>query len=187
MEATYTYTPGYRFKFEGDITTKTMVELIDSLEAQFGEGFRFVPEAITEGGLELVAWPGAHIDGAYKAMRFRVSSGAGEWPWITNATLSQWRTQGASVIWEPLGGKRTVEGTLFYKAFTGAPCWTRAELEKVKAAFALAGVKCTGAIPSAKSLRSVGKLGEPAKKRARDDEKEEEVEKQPNKKSRKDA
>jgi hypothetical protein len=122
----------------------------------------------------MVAWPGAHVHGAYKTIRIRVDPGIkGSWPWITKTTLGEWRTSAPATIWHNDDNKIT--GGLVYKAFFGAPCWTRAELQKVKAAFAEVGIQCTGAIPGAKSLAQMGPdyLGI---KRARNDDAEEEEE-----------
>lgn len=162
----YRCTDLYAFKLaiEPEVTTKHIVALVDALHAAFGQGYVFVPEPITEGGLKLVSWPGHHVHGAYKTIRLRMFDAQGEWPRINDATLAEWRNLPAETIWgpSPTNQKHQVKGTLGFKAFYGAPCWTPAELALIQTAFITAGFTCTGKIPSAAALSTPNEtLGAP--------------------------
>lgn len=156
-----TYTPGFKFKHTADITTHTIVNLCIALENEFGDGYLFVPEAITEGGIEVADWPGRRSDEEYKTFRFSQQEGEfGCWPSFTEtptATLTAWWTDDARVIF-PLDRekKNSARGSLL-KSFYGAPVWTVAELRKVAAAFEAVGLDCVrSTIPGARKLSEEG-------------------------------
>lgn len=121
------------------ITTKHIVTFIDELSRSFGGGYVFRPEPISEGGVEMINWPGK-IAGAYKTVRFHFQAHGG-WPQIDgDGVLEKWRREQAVVIWHNSGAFR---GSLFIKAFDGAPCWTKAEINIVLEALRTIGFKCT--------------------------------------------
>lgn len=156
----FTYTYGFNIKTDSVITTKMFVSIIDHLQGDFGAGYRFTPEAITEGGILFVDWPGRR-EGEYKTLRICLH-GSGDWPWVSDLTLDEWRTGPEVVLWRiDRDLNRFLEGGTFLKAFYGAPCWTPVELRRFRDAFLAAGVKCLKKIPSAKKLRAVGELGRP--------------------------
>lgn len=153
----YTLASGYHISHQGPITSKTIVALIDALESVFGEGHRFVPESAAEGGLLWAGRPGQDIARGYKSVRFHLQEGT--WPWIGPDILDEWRTaEEGLVIWKPPHLKTRVEGSLFYKAFAGAPCWTQEEILLLKEAFAKVDILCTGKLPTVKELCSKGSL-----------------------------
>jgi len=51
------YESGIIWNSSVPITTKTMVRLIEELNKLFGEGYEFVPEAISGGGILMKNWP----------------------------------------------------------------------------------------------------------------------------------
>jgi hypothetical protein len=135
-EDTYDYANGPTFTRRMDVTTDTIVQLVDQLTERFGSEYKFVPEAVVEGGILMESWPGKGA-GAYKTFRFHVpESPLAAWPRIEPGTLDGWRLEEdvpPEVIWpvrvtERFG--RAVEMRLFMKA-CNAPRWTKKELRLV--------------------------------------------------------
>jgi len=151
---TYTYFAGPNIRVSRNITTKTMVNLIDALCERFGPGYSFALEPISEGGIQMTS-----VEHGFKTFRFNLNN-YGEWPSINGATtLQSWRdNEHATVIWNARDA--VMRGGLFLKAFHGAPCWTRDELNKVASALASVGITClkTG-WPSDSKLQKSGDLG----------------------------
>lgn len=162
-EGHYTYCEGPQFKSGFSITTKTIVDLVHALGKRFGKGYEFNLEPISEGGIQMISWPGKEYAHAYKTMRFHVDGG--RWPWITEHSLNEWQNNTPVVIWKlpPAEFKKKQEpvvGELFFKAFNGAPCWTFEEVALIVDAFESTGFKCPKShIPKRKNLQSYGKLG----------------------------
>jgi hypothetical protein len=163
---TFTYSPGPKLEFPGDITTKTIVQLADGLHKQFPD-CKFEPELICEGGLVMTTWKHKpEGENQYKTMRFHFSNGAqGRWCWLEPGVdyISKWRQDPAQVIFSPLNSARMrskVEGSLFLKAFYGAPCWNIDELRRVKQVFEDVGFNVTR-MPTARALCAHGDLGTP--------------------------
>lgn len=63
-----THCSGFDLKVEKTITNKDIVTLCESLELLFGEGYKSIPERISEGGIIMKDWPGKE-DRQYKTMR----------------------------------------------------------------------------------------------------------------------
>src|SRR5512133_2088944 len=95
-ELAYTYATGFTASLPPSkpFTTRDCVALIDSLEDAFAKigktRYRFFPEPITEGGLQL-DWPGRQ-PGEYKCMRFAGRHG-GEWPGVNPRTRWEWEEE----------------------------------------------------------------------------------------------
>jgi len=153
----YTYCPGPSIRAANNITTKTMVSLIDALCERFGPGSSFALEPISEGGIQMTS-----IERGFKTFRFNFQpyGNYGKWPFIDGqTTLQSWRDdENAAIIWNGRGN--VMKGDLFLKAFYGAPCWTRDELTKVASALASVGITCpTTGWPSNRKLQKRGDLG----------------------------
>ena len=126
----YTYCDGPTYKIHDKLTRKDIILVIDALNEIFGQGWNFQLEPITEGGIEVVQWPGKPKH-AFKTLRFIHDKI--QWPWITSLSAAEWRESDKVVL----------EGCVFdtyLKAFFGAPCWSVRELEKWNRAWARVGV-----------------------------------------------
>ena len=115
---------------KGVILTKGLiVDVIDQLHSKFGKDeYEFVPEAITEGGIEWRCWPGKPSEvgeddiSQYKTIRFR--SNRGNWSFVDAETvMSDWR-QNPTIIYEDSSCIYTV-----LKSQQGAPEWTVEEVD----------------------------------------------------------
>lgn len=99
-EETYEYL--LTFKFRTPLTGSAFARICDDLDEEFGEGYHFVPEPISEGGIQMVRWPGKIDDKAYKTVRFQSAGGGGHcWPRISSnpdETLGEWRTNFSVVL-----------------------------------------------------------------------------------------
>jgi hypothetical protein len=114
-----TYTQGPCFK-SGCLTTKTIVEICQDLETHFGEGYRFRPEAVSEGGIIWDDFPGK-TGNMYKTCRFGIYQP--KWPWITPTTFQEWQdTEDKQIC-------NMKNNHCFLKAFDNAPAWTMREVE----------------------------------------------------------
>jgi len=168
----YTLTPGFVLKYDVDyqyITTHLIVRVCTQLEKSFGEGYSFVPEAITEGGILMLSWPGC-TKGQYKSIRFHRYRGTGSWPWLAHASdliknRHSWATKDAVIIWSAdtgpyANGRKSQRLVLqtYLKAMYGAPCWTKAEVRKLADAFESEGFTCTR-VKSVKQLKKVDPHG----------------------------
>jgi hypothetical protein len=121
-----TYTNGFDFELNNELTKDGMIEVCRALEMHFGDGNVFVPEGITDGFILWADWPGK-IDGtAYKCMRHsRSDSGARAWPWVAADAMTTW--VGSEEVALAAGKYST-----FLKAFNTAPAWTVNELQTIK-------------------------------------------------------
>lgn len=159
----YTCCGGPWFTFPYSITTKTIVDFVYALRARFGKGYEFRIEPITEGGIQMMSWPGKEHARAYKTMRFHIQRG--KWPFIEDNTFGQWENSPPILLW-PLPPKeakkkqKPVDGELYFKAFSGAPCWTPDEVSLVVSATESVGFKCPKShIPKKTNLTAYGDLG----------------------------
>ena len=165
-----TYTSGYDLTVTRDITCNDISLMCTDLDAKFNDHFgsheyRFVPEAITEGGILMWKWPGKKEDGKsmYKTMRITFRKG---WPWIyhnNDCCVEKWlgddtvirRDQtdlhlGPGIPLFPRENSRPIN--TFLKAFHGAPSWTVEELQLFEACFAKIGMVRKGRYPKKSSL-----------------------------------
>jgi len=150
----YTYTLGPVVVFHRAFTTNDVVRLCDELTASFGPGHVFDPEAITEGGIIMRAWPGK-ARGQYKTFRFSLRGTPVLWPLIDEGTLDRWRLLPPKVVYSK--GLQP----LFLKAFHGAPCWTTEELRILRGCFERIGFRVRGRPRGSGRLVQVGELGDP--------------------------
>lgn len=157
---TYCEGPSFVTHTKG-LTTKDVVALCVHLNHAFGEGYEFVPEPITEGGILMKNWPEKQQK-QYKTIRFGVdrNSGGSGWPWIREDTFEKWKSDEkdnllfastASISSKANASMEMKMGT-FLKAFNGAPVWTIEELAKVEECFAKIGFRRSGKRPAKKSL-----------------------------------
>lgn len=150
-----TCTEGPTIKVTNYITRMDFVELCRNLTKEFGEGHKFIPEAITEGGIRWETWPGDDMNSrTYKSMRIRVNNYYGsngvvcKWPNITTSTvMSDWESDDTILI-RPSKTKRL---DTFLKAYRGAPVWTLEELRKFKKCLKQFGLEM-GKMPNKKDL-----------------------------------
>lgn len=156
-----TYAEGPQLIFTNGLSKRQFAALCHSLAERFsstGGTYRFEPERITEGGLEMIDFPGKRGD-MLKTMRMHMYTKKGrfsggefiKWPWIEDDmdVLTEWTASPDTGILIPSGA--TADTTL--KAFKGAPVWTVIELGLVRQVMANYGVRCKK-MPSAKILSS---------------------------------
>lgn len=174
----YTCCFGPGFSSEVPITTGTIVRLVEALQRHFGPGYEFRPEPITEGGIQMTAWPGKHDPSAYKTVRFHVESnckGHGSWPWIDEGTWREWCENVHLGLETPIwylssaanmqrGKKKKRASKLiidtFLKAFHGAPCWTPESIGLLINAMEAVGLtRRRSRLPKKKDLKTIGDLG----------------------------
>lgn len=154
------------------LTTKHIVQLLDSAHKLFGHGYQFEPERINEGGIRMTKWPDytstmAKYPHAYKTMRLGIHG----WPWIPcsqhKTIVDKWR-DGEAISFTPMHIQTGTGPTYhtFLKAFRGAPCWTLKELALWKQAFeslilrlGSGGVKVID-MPKAKDLETYARPSE---------------------------
>ena len=130
-----TYTHGFRFELKEPVTKDGMVKICRSLEERFGEGNVFEPEAIGDGFIKWVDWPGKYGERPYKCMRqFGDGSIGCKWPWVPSDVMTTW-VGNDEIALEP--GKFVT----FLKAFRTAPGWTDAELHIFKECLEEGGFK----------------------------------------------
>eukprot|EP01083_Nonionella_stella_P226602 804593_1 len=135
-----TYTSGFTLKSTKDISKNDIYELCISLNTNFGKGYGFLPEPISEGGIEMVSWPDKEAK-MYKSMRIGIkyNGNKGKWPWANiNTVMQQW--QGNQEI---IFAKNQSMST-FLKAFHNAPSWTIQELELFESSFRSIGYERKG-------------------------------------------
>jgi len=169
-----TYTSGYDLTATRDITCNDIALMCTDLDAKFNDYFssdqyRFVPEAITEGGILMWKWPGKiehgddHRRSMYKTMRITFRRG---WPWIRhdydcrvekwlgdNTVICRGQTDlhldGGIPLYSTGNSRLT---NTFLKAFHGAPSWTGEELQLFEACLAKIGMVRKGRYPTKSSL-----------------------------------
>lgn len=127
---------------------KDIALLCKDLEQAFGDGYKFEPERICEGGILMKSWPGK-TEGMYKTMRIAFKN-EGRWPWIKSNDPIEEFLSGEKMLYP---SKKEV--STFLKAFHNAPPWTREELEIFARCLLQNGLKVKGKYPSKKSLREI--------------------------------
>lgn len=160
-----TYTSGYYLILSRDITNKDIASICRDLNTAFNvDGiteYAFAPEPISEGGIEMVSWPGKTGD-EYKTMRIHFSS-CGNWPFIerNNAVefMDNLETQVIGLKTTNMRNKgRLAPGnpiSTCLKAFDGAPVWTVEELDIFAKVFEQYGITCSGKIkPSSLTIHN---------------------------------
>lgn len=149
-----TYTSGYHLKIMRNITKKDIVVLCDDLNKTFGDGYDFRPEAINEGGILFHDFPGKSGN-MYKTIRF--SSGrTPRWPIINQqSVMDDWKENDTQIFVSNnfYEERYATKISTFLKAFHGAPCWTKSELEKFEKCFESVGFKKYGKYPTTKNLK----------------------------------
>lgn len=136
-----TYGSGARLRPTRDLTQRDLILMTDRLSEVFGSGWKFEPEAITEGGIIISQWP-FKTPAMYKTFRFSAYSDSvlwKEWPWVQIDYRTEWLASNTVIFnRDPIYPKPRVYrqwiGTCL-KAFDGAPAWTREELIKVENVF----------------------------------------------------
>ena len=112
--------PVYTPSPEG-FTFEDVERTIAALNAEM-PGHTFMTEPITEGGIQLIEWPGKKPKG-YKSLRL----GIGNWPWLPrppDAEAHNLKLESCTV--------HPDEFCTVLKAFDGAPGWTPQELSAIK-------------------------------------------------------
>ena len=119
--ATYKWGPKYNASPAG-FTFKDVEDTTVELNETMPPGYKFAAEPISEGGIEMIDWPGKTK--GYKSIRL----GIGNWPWLTDGTPS------VSDVTLERRYTNLPEGqfSTFLKALDGAPSWKARELDIVK-------------------------------------------------------
>lgn len=133
-----TYQSGFQMTFGKNLTRQQYVQICEKLSGVFNDfygasEFRFEPEPITEGGLQMTAFPNKSTQ-MFKTMRHRHA--AKKWPWINKTVLEDWKHDN-TVLFEK--GEKI---ETFLKALQNAPAWTRQELELMAECFKDFGIVC---------------------------------------------
>src|SRR5688500_13439555 len=143
---TYSILGSFMTSVNEDFTTRTAARWCNELAERLGPGHVVVPEPIFEGGLLILEWPGSQ-PAHYKAVRFQEffskrtgqpSPGHWKWPWVESpltAVVDSWHAQPPTTI-----GTAGTTRSFCFKAFDGAPVWTRAELKALKEAGEVLGL-----------------------------------------------
>ena len=118
--ATYKEGPKYNASPDGFIF-EDVVKTCAKLE-ELMPGCKFAPEAIREGGIEMIDWPGKTK--GYKSIRLGIEN----WPWLTDGTPN------VSGVKLEQRYKNLPEGQFatYLKAFDGAPGWKKDEIDTVR-------------------------------------------------------
>lgn len=142
----YTYTPGPSFQVpEGGLSKNDFHTILVKLHALFGSEYTFRYEPISEGGFEMIRWPGKKIGEGYKSIRFVENDEVGRWPYIDGTEFWQGMTY---IVFKGPFLLHT-----FLKAYRGAPCWGKDEVDKVCQAF---GLRATFPKDFVKTLKKEG-------------------------------
>jgi len=144
-----TYCDGPTFSSDKSLTTKDMCQLCRSLNKKFGDDYKFVPESVPEGGIQMAWWYGKKGN-EYKTMRF-LAHDCGTWPSISNNILAKWKENEEEIIFESKPPEKLVIRTIL-KAFNDAPSWTLDELHIIEKCFNEIGFDLQGKMPLKKSL-----------------------------------
>lgn len=134
--------PGFLLRPTRNITQREIILITDRLGEVFGPGWKFEPEAITEGGIIITQWPGKTSE-MYKTLRFSLVFNSeplrNKWPIVKPVYREEW-LQGTALIFkaDPTYPHRRFLsewiGTRL-KAFWDAPKWTRTDLMKFEVVF----------------------------------------------------
>lgn len=156
-----TSTYGPELKVTENLTHKDFIELCKLLTVEFGEGYEFIPEGISEGGILWKKWPGYETK-HYKTMRVPVNRHAGDplekcgssktcrWPYIHERTVMvDWESDESILVYKSKQNRIYT----YLKAYHGAPAWTVDELNKFKKCFKQFGIHCYR-IPSKTKLKN---------------------------------
>ena len=119
-----TYTSGFNYKISQNITKNDIMILCDNLSKEFGEGYDFEPEGITEGGIKMTNWPNKQEE-MYKSLRLCYNR---NWPYIKD--IKNWKENNDIVFI-----KNNEKYNTFLKAFDNSPKWTRKELKNFQKCF----------------------------------------------------
>jgi hypothetical protein len=130
----YTYTSIGDWCCARAFTTHDAASICLEFAQRLGPGHVIIPEAIREGGLLWLEWPGKQA-GQYKTARFAVGGPMGNWQWPRiqhpdRADRVQDWLAAPPVAISPEYGVES--GAFFLKAFYGAPVWTLAELQHLE-------------------------------------------------------
>jgi hypothetical protein len=111
-------------------------------QALLGDGYVLQLEAISEGGIRFVDWPGKQAYG-YKSVRFlslaaRTSNGktTKSWPWLRDGEVAGTAEYVASVAASTFGPDDINKFYTVLKAFYGAPVFTTTEIQAVMSSLA---------------------------------------------------
>jgi hypothetical protein len=116
-----TYCAGFNFKPLTSVTKSDLIHITDRLGDVFGKGWKFEPEAITEGGIIVKEWPGK-TPSMYKSMRFRLG-GIRKWSWppVLDEHRMEWEHSN-EIVWPALSNRPRKDWCRTYiKAFDYAP------------------------------------------------------------------
>ncbi len=122
-EGAMTYCYGFRMRMGRDVTFGDMRRTCRSLNAMFGPGHEFVPEAITEGGIEWISWPGKTA-GMYKTLRLHCAEH--DYPTLYEPGGVDVADEHVAYLLAKEKSARRMRTVL--KALEGEPVWTLKEL-----------------------------------------------------------
>lgn len=165
-----TYTRGPAYYVTRSVTDKDLVEVCrllgDAFCQRYGRRYAFRPEAISEGGIEWLEWPGKQDD-QYKSMRLRFH----QYPQVdkingptelllhcippetdhTIEAISKARLRRHCVAQRRMERMQRSKLASFLKAFGNAPAWTIEELDLFASCFGHVGI-LVKRVPKASSL-----------------------------------
>lgn len=130
-----TYTNGFHLTFTADVTKSEFVYICDDIST-LHEDYYAVPEAIPEGGIQLMN--DNCLNGKYKSMSFQFDNPFFKWPRIYSTNVMDMWFDSEDVIIQS-----GLQADTFLKAFFGAPVWDMSELDSIAATFAEFGIECT--------------------------------------------
>ncbi len=128
-----TYDHGFEFDVQTPITKDGIVKICRSLEARFGPGNVFEPEAITDGFIAWKNWPerNEEVD-AYKCIRCSPINTCGargqqsnKWPWVDSNVMTTWNGNQDVAF-------KTGRYATFLKALHNVEPWSQTQLRTVQ-------------------------------------------------------
>lgn len=139
-----TYTSGYTIKSTRSISKLDIINICTQLNNQFGPGYEFVPEAITEGGILWKHFP-EKSEKMYKTMRLGMYY---DWAKVDPCdNVEYWIKNPGDLC------KSDIKFTTFLKSFFNAPSWTITELKIFEKCLSENGFKVFGNYPKKKNLK----------------------------------
>ncbi len=141
-----TYTNGFDIISARPITKSDFIAMCELLVEQYGDGFEFRPEGISEGGIVFHNYP--NKGDTYKTMRIQFWNGV-SWPWIHSNVMEEWKNSDDVVL------DQGIKLGTFLKSFRGAAPWTLRELHIFAQCFALIGFGVSDDWPSEEDLTTV--------------------------------